>query len=62
MESKNREIYNHLAESYNQRQDNPATERLRKKEISLIKEFASGLVLDLGCGTGFHLDFYKNII
>lgn len=57
-----RSIYNKLAKNYNLRQSNPATEILRKKESNLIKEFASGLVLDLGCGTGFHLDLCKNII
>ena len=62
MVSKNRELYNHLAETYNQRQDSPATIILRKKEVALMQRFCHGLVVDLGCGTGFHLDFVENII
>ena len=58
----NRELYNHLAETYNQRQDSPATIILRKKEVALMRKFCHGLVVDLGCGTGYHLDFTDNVI
>ncbi len=57
----NRDLYNHLAKGYNQRQENPATSILRGKEKELMQR-ASGLVLDLGCGTGYHLDFAENVV
>ncbi len=56
MES-SRVLYNYLADRYDLRQQNPSTEILRKKEIGLIKKYSNGIALDLGCGTGYHLDF-----
>ena len=56
-----REIYNQLAENYDLRQSSPATGILRKKEEMLIKKFANGRALDLGCGTGFHMGLTGNI-
>ena len=57
-----RSVYNSLAKEYDMRQDSPATMTLRQKEVDLIKRFASGKVLDLGCGTGYHMDFLENCI
>ncbi len=59
--NRNRELYNHLAGSYNLRQQNPSTLLLRKKEQKLMEKHSYGLVLDLGCGTGHHLDYNENI-
>ena len=56
-----RETYNYLAEKYDLRQENPATKILRKKEEKLVKRFSKGNVLDLGCGTGQHLNLVENI-
>ena len=58
----NRELYNHLAEKYDLRQQNPATQLLRLKENGLIKKYSKGLVFDLGCGTGYHLGLSNQII
>jgi len=60
--SKYRDLYNILAPNYDLRQQNPSTFLLRKKELSFIKKYSNGLVLDLGCGTGYHLDFPENVI
>ncbi len=57
-----RSIYNSLSKEYDSRQDSPATKILREKEVGLIKRFASGKALDLGCGTGYHMDFLDNCI
>lgn len=52
----NRQLYNHLAARYDLRQQNPSTGLLRKKEADLIKKYSKGIAIDLGCGTGCHLD------
>jgi ubiquinone/menaquinone biosynthesis C-methylase UbiE len=48
--------YDKLAEMYDCRQDNPTTKIIREKEIRLLKKFTSGQILDVGCGTGYHLE------
>lgn len=58
----NRKLYNYLAERYDLRQQNPATQLLRSKEKLLIKKYSKGTVLDLGCGTGYHLASVENAI
>lgn len=58
----NRALYNHLAENYDLRQQNPSTELLKKKEARLIKKYSTGLILDLGCGTGCHLGLSENVV
>ena len=55
---KNRELYNHLADRYDLRQENHSTKVLRSKEINIIKKFSRGLVIDIGCGTGYHLSLF----
>lgn len=58
----NRKLYNYLAGRYDLRQQNPATQLLRSKEKFLIKKYSKGAVLDLGCGTGYHLASVENAI
>jgi ubiquinone/menaquinone biosynthesis C-methylase UbiE len=48
-------FYDKTVGMYDLRQKNAWTERLRISELELIKKHASGKVLDIGCGTGFHL-------
>lgn len=55
-------IYDKLAESYDYRQNNPTTKIIRKKEITLLKRFAFGRMVDIGCGTGYHMKYIKNCI
>lgn len=52
MESK--EFYDSTAELYGKRHDNETTKYIRKKELKLIKKYAFGKILDVGCGDGFH--------
>jgi len=51
-----RKFYDKTAGHYDRRHDSPASLRLRKKEKRLIGRFATGMVLDVGCGTGYHMD------
>ncbi|MEM7813671.1 MAG: methyltransferase domain-containing protein [Candidatus Aenigmatarchaeota archaeon] len=48
-------FYDRTAGIYDARQQNPWTARLREAELALIGKYAKGKVLDVGCGTGFHL-------
>ena len=52
---KPKEFYDKTAEKYDKRHSNYMTEYMRKVEEGLIKKYAFGKVLDIGCGTGQHL-------
>jgi ubiquinone/menaquinone biosynthesis C-methylase UbiE len=57
-----RKFYNRTAEVYDLRHSSPDTLLIRRKELSLIKKFAKGRVLDFGCGTGYHLSHMDDVI
>ena len=50
-----KKFYDKTADIYDMRQQNNWTDTLRRAEIALISKYAHGCVLDIGCGTGFHL-------
>jgi ubiquinone/menaquinone biosynthesis C-methylase UbiE len=52
-------FYNRTAANYDLRQRNPWTQAVREAELGLIKKHAKGKVLDIGCGTGFHLSWME---
>lgn len=56
-----RKLYNSLALSYDTRNTNPTTGVLRKREEHILT-LAQGRILDMGCGTGFYLPPFKDII
>ena len=49
-------FYDSTAERYDERHNNARTKYMRALENKLIKKYAFGKVLDIGCGTGQHLD------
>ncbi len=49
-----RSLYNYLSGTYDERQSNPTTERIREVEKGLLKQYAKGKILDAGCGTGYY--------
>jgi len=57
-----RAFYNQTAKNYELRHNSPATNYLRKNELGLIKRFARGRILDIGCGTGYHMQYVKNVV
>ena len=54
-------LYKKTADVYDARHTSPTTERVRKLERKLIKKYAHGKALDVGCGTGYHLDLVEDI-
>ncbi len=55
-------VYDETAILYDLRTGNPYTEGVRGIEAGLIQRFASGKVLDAGCGTGYHLRALKDVL
>ena len=50
-------FYDTTAEKYDERHSNVRTKYMRSIENKLIKKFAAGKILDIGCGTGQHLKY-----
>lgn len=48
-------FYDKDAQHYEERHGNATTRHLRRQEQRLLLRFARGDVLDVGCGTGYHL-------
>jgi len=57
-----RDVYAKTAGIYDRRSSNPYTMKLRGTELRFLKRFAKGKVLDVGCGTGFHLPYLDDVI
>lgn len=55
-------LYQKTADVYDIRHSSPTTERVRVLEKALIRRYAHGKSLDVGCGTGYHLDLIQDIM
>jgi ubiquinone/menaquinone biosynthesis C-methylase UbiE len=55
-------LYQKTADVYDVRHNSPTTERVRILEKFLIRKYAQGKSLDVGCGTGYHLDLVDDIV
>jgi len=55
-------LYQKTADVYDIRHNSPTTERVRILEKKLIRKYARGRTLDVGCGTGYHLDLVEDIV
>ncbi len=55
-------FYNSTADRYDKRHDNATTKHLRKRELKVLKKYARGLVLDVGCGTGEYAGIVKEYV
>lgn len=60
--NRSREVYNILADTYDMRQTNPTTDAIRNLERKFFKIVGRGRVLDIGCGTGYHFQQFRNAI
>src|SRR4030042_128937 len=54
-------LYRKTADVYDIRHNSPTTERVRTLEKALVMKYAKGRTLDVGCGTGYHLDLVEDI-
>lgn len=57
-----KDFYDSTAHNYDKRHDNPTTKYMRHVEDKLIRKYAHGLVLDIGCGAGAHLGLLNNAV
>ena len=58
---KQKEFYDKTAEKYDSRHRNSMINHMRLSEEKLIKKYAFGKTLDIGCGTGHHLELANAI-
>ncbi len=52
-------LYDKTAHLYDKRHENDTTTHLRKMETKMLKKYARGLVLDVGCGTGVYSGLFE---
>ncbi|MBI4170889.1 MAG: class I SAM-dependent methyltransferase [Candidatus Aenigmarchaeota archaeon] len=60
MENHAKSLYNYTAKFYDRRHNNDATRHLRKRELELLRKYAHGFILDVGCGTGVYAGLFEN--
>lgn len=56
MDDNSKRFYDATAKLYSSRHDNDTGRYIRKRESAMVKKYVQGRAVDVGCGTGYHMN------